>query len=535
LAFIIHNSMSLVQNSDVLYTFAMLRLRLPNQQEVSVPKQMLVGRGEDCDLVLSDPSVSSRHALLESESGKLFVTDLGSTNGTFLSDQAVSTRTEVGAGMVLRFGTLEVAVLGIVPSPIQPAMAQKPAVAGRTVALDRAAPIALCLPNGSEVALFDGISLGRDPSNTIAFAGDSKTSSNHARLEVRGQEFWLHDLQSRNGIWVNGKKIKQAVRINHNDTIVIGAQTLRVREAGAALSSPHSRPQTTGFWATLLVVGLLGAGLWAWTQNLFEQNRQDLLQAQARAKAAEEATQKAISATQNQLEQSRQAIAQAEARAREAQAAANKAAEEAAKKAANSAGRNLEAESRAKQASVLVLSQYGSGSGTLISAKGLVLTNHHVVAEGSSLANAVEIRLNLKDPEAKPDSRFPATVLKADAELDAALLQIQSDRTWVFVPLGDSDKLRSGLELAVIGFPGVGGTTQTFTRGNVAGFESDLGLERGWIKTDANISPGNSGGTAINAAGDLIGVPTGVQVEQRTLGRIGKIRPINALKTFIGR
>jgi pSer/pThr/pTyr-binding forkhead associated (FHA) protein/S1-C subfamily serine protease len=520
--------MSVMQSRAWCTLFAMLRLRLPNGQEIPVTRQMLVGRGQDCDLVLSDPSVSSRHALLESESDRLFITDLGSTNGTFVADEPIHARLEVGAGAKLRFGTLEVAVLGAIPNPVQHPIVHKPAMAGRTVALDRSAPAALCLPNGSEMDVVDGMGLGRDPSNGIAFAADPKTSANHARLEVRGQEIWLHDLQSRNGTWVNGKKIRQPVRLSHNDTVMIGAQTLRLRVGGAALSTPHSRPQTGGFWAMLLLVGVLSLGLWAWTQNLFEQNRQDLLQAEARAKAAE-------AATQSQLEQSRQAIAQAEARAKDAEAAAKKAAEEAARQGRSPAGRNLAAEARAKQASVLVLSSYGSGSGTLISSSGLVLTNHHVVAEGSNLADAVEVRLNLKDPEAKPDSRFSATVLKADAELDAALLQIQSNRTWVFVPLGDSDKLRSGLEVAVIGFPGVGGTTQTFTRGNVAGFEPDLGLERGWIKTDANISPGNSGGTAINAAGELIGVPTGVQVEQRTLGRIGKVRPINALKSFIGR
>jgi pSer/pThr/pTyr-binding forkhead associated (FHA) protein/S1-C subfamily serine protease len=510
----------------------MLRLRLPNGQEIPIAKQMLVGRAEECDLVLPDPSVSSRHALLEYEGG-LFVTDLGSTNGTFVAGQPITARLEVGAGAGLRFGTVDVEVVGAIPPKVvTPPIA---ATAPRTVALDRQAPISLCLPNGSEVALSHGMTIGRDPSNSVAFAADPKTSSHHARLEVRGAEIWLHDLGSRNGTWVDGKKIKQPVRLSHNDTVVIGAQTLRVRVGGADLNAPHSRPQTGGFWAMLLIVGLLAGGLGLWTQNQLEQSRQALLLADARAKAAEAATQQALAATQSQLAQSQQAIAQAQARAKAAEDAAKKAAEDAAQQNRSVAGRNATAEARAKQASVLILSNYGSGSGTLISANGLVLTNHHVVAEGSQLADVVEVRLNLKNPEAKPDSRFRAVVLKADAELDAALLQIQSDRTWTFAPLGDSDKLRSGLEVAVIGFPGVGGATQTFTRGNVAGFEPDLGLERGWIKTDANISPGNSGGTAINAAGELIGVPTGVQVEQRTLGRIGRVRPINALKKFIGK
>lgn len=513
--------MSVVLYAACCRLATMLRLRFTDGREIPISQKMLVGRALDCDLVLQDPSVSSRHALLENSTGRLFVTDLGSTNGTFVAGQLVAGRSEVGAGVALRFGTLELEVLGAMPVVPAPA-------GGRTVALERSAPISLCLPNGSEMALFDGLSIGRDPSNTIAFATDSKTSANHARLELRGQAVWLHDLQSRNGTWVNGKKIKQAVELLHNATVVIGTQTLRVRVAGEALSAPQSRPQTAGFWAMLMLVSVLGGGFWLWTQNQFEQNRLSLEAEKARADAAQ-------ASTQTQLEQSRQAVLAAQQRAAAAEAAAKKAAEEAARQARAAQGRNLSAETRAKQASVLIQSNFGSGSGTIIAVGGLVFTNHHVVAQKSAVADVVEVWLNLKDPEAKPDSRFPATVLRADEELDAALLQIQTSRTWVFLPLGDSDKLRSGDAIAVLGFPGVGGVTQTFTRGNVAGFEADLGLERGWVKTDANISPGNSGGTAINSAGELIGVPTGVQVEQRTLGRIGKIRPINALKTFIGK
>ncbi|MFN3267021.1 MAG: FHA domain-containing protein [Deinococcales bacterium] len=73
----------------------MLRLRFADGREVPVSQQMLVGRAQDCDLVLLDPSVSSRHALLEYSAGQLFVTDLGSTNGTFVAGQPVSGRVQV--------------------------------------------------------------------------------------------------------------------------------------------------------------------------------------------------------------------------------------------------------------------------------------------------------------------------------------------------------------------------------------------------------------------------------------------------------
>ncbi len=61
-----------------------------------------------------------------------------------------------------------------------------------------------------------------------------------------------------------------------------------------------------------------------------------------------------------------------------------------------------------------------------------------------------------------------------------------------------------------IGNPGLGGDTPTLTRGTVSGFllDDENNLPQGWIKTDAEINPGNSGGMAINANGELIGVPT---------------------------
>jgi hypothetical protein len=64
--------------------------------------------------------------------------------------------------------------------------------------------------------------------------------------------------------------------------------------------------------------------------------------------------------------------------------------------------------------------------------------------------------------------------------------------------------------LSIFGFPGIGGETVTFTSGNVSGFssESKLRYPRAWIKTDATISGGNSGGTALNDDGYLVGIPT---------------------------
>jgi S1-C subfamily serine protease len=104
-----------------------------------------------------------------------------------------------------------------------------------------------------------------------------------------------------------------------------------------------------------------------------------------------------------------------------------------------------------------------------------------------------------------------------------AVLRITSDLTGKevdpstlnlpFIELGDSDRVEIEDALRIYGYPSIGGSTITFTRGSVSGFDSEPGVRgRAWIKTDATISGGNSGGTALNDAGQLVGVPTQASV-----------------------
>ena len=78
-----------------------------------------------------------------------------------------------------------------------------------------------------------------------------------------------------------------------------------------------------------------------------------------------------------------------------------------------------------------------------------------------------------------------------------------------YTGLGDSDSLEVGDQINIFGYPGIGGETITFTSGNVSGFTHESGVQgRAWIKTDATIAGGNSGGTAVDEDGLLVGVPT---------------------------
>jgi serine protease Do len=163
------------------------------------------------------------------------------------------------------------------------------------------------------------------------------------------------------------------------------------------------------------------------------------------------------------------------------------------------------------------------GSGTIISSMGMILTNAHVASPASQGEPDIEpdaLVIGLVVQEDKPPVfSYIAKVKAVDGFLDLAVIQISStlDGTNVdpnslnlpFVKLGNSDDLHVGDPIDVIGFPVIGGETITFTTGNVSGFTQEAGLgDRAWIKTDAAISGGNSGGLGASAAGFIIGVPT---------------------------
>lgn len=188
----------------------------------------------------------------------------------------------------------------------------------------------------------------------------------------------------------------------------------------------------------------------------------------------------------------------------------------------------------------------GNGSGTIVSRDGFLITNNHVVSDEESGEVSSDglfpIGVNLKGGDAPPTVRYIAKVINRSTDWDLALLQIvqnadgtplSKDTVFPFLPLGDSNLIELDDTIRVIGFPGLGGSSVTLTRGVVSGFENE-GDTRTLIKTDTEISPGNSGGTALNDKGELVGIPTSIQFNQT--GKIGHVRPINIFKsTFNGK
>lgn len=168
------------------------------------------------------------------------------------------------------------------------------------------------------------------------------------------------------------------------------------------------------------------------------------------------------------------------------------------------------------------MSSAWTGSGTIVHPQGIILTNCHVAnpsAMGmrSQTADRLAIAITERSDRAPAISYF-ADLVNYEPSLDLAVLRIIADArgrrvgdlNLPSVPIGDSDQLELGHKLAILGYPGIGGETVTFTSGNVSGFTSERGVRdhRAWIKTDATISGGNSGGTAVNDSGHLVGIPT---------------------------
>jgi serine protease Do len=143
----------------------------------------------------------------------------------------------------------------------------------------------------------------------------------------------------------------------------------------------------------------------------------------------------------------------------------------------------------------------GEASGVIL-AEGLVITNHHVIA------NATEITVTFEDGETAE-----ASVLGSDADLDLAVLSVPTgDRPAIEV--GTSSSLQLGETVVALGYPlGLGITA---TAGIVSGLDRSIdvtgpnGVEHldGLLQTDAAINSGNSGGPLIDSSGALVGINT---------------------------
>ena len=158
--------------------------------------------------------------------------------------------------------------------------------------------------------------------------------------------------------------------------------------------------------------------------------------------------------------------------------------------------------------------QSEEGSGIVLSADGLILTNNHVVAASKPPAGAPPAKTTVTFSDGKT---APFTVVGTDPTSDIAVVRVQGVSGLSPIAIGSSADLRVGQPVVAIGSPlGLAGTVTTgivsalnrpvSTTGEAGNQNSVLDA----IQTDAAINPGNSGGALVNMAGQLVGVNSAI-------------------------
>ena len=167
--------------------------------------------------------------------------------------------------------------------------------------------------------------------------------------------------------------------------------------------------------------------------------------------------------------------------------------------------------------------QRGQGSGVIFDAKGLLLTNAHVVEGAETLS------VELTDGR-----RVTGSVVGTDSLTDLAVVRLDGEGPWPTAVLGDSDRLRVGDWAIAVGNPF--GLENTVTMGIISNLNrnvSQLGISGkrlDLIQTDAAINPGNSGGPLLNADGEVVGINT--LVRSGPGAGLGFAIPINRAQTI---
>ncbi len=163
----------------------------------------------------------------------------------------------------------------------------------------------------------------------------------------------------------------------------------------------------------------------------------------------------------------------------------------------------------------------GEGSGAIVTADGLVLTNFHVIN------GATKIEVALVDGRT-----MQAKVVGADPESDLAVLRVEGQNLPV-IPLGNSDGLQVGDVVLAMGNPF--GISNTVTMGIVSALSrkrvSETNPFEDFIQTDAAINPGNSGGPLVNSAGELVGINTAIFTRTGSTAGIGFSIPSNLVRS----
>jgi serine protease Do len=149
------------------------------------------------------------------------------------------------------------------------------------------------------------------------------------------------------------------------------------------------------------------------------------------------------------------------------------------------------------------------GSGVIVDATGVVVTNQHVIVGGDT------IRVQLSD-----NREFEARLVGGDSDFDLAVLRIQDSGRLPFIPIGNDDSILIGETVIAIGNPY--GLDHTVTTGVISArgrtLQTGDQVYQDIVQTDASINPGNSGGPLLDIRGRLLGINTAIHRNAQGIG-----------------
>ncbi|MFZ0961055.1 MAG: Do family serine endopeptidase [Terriglobia bacterium] len=173
--------------------------------------------------------------------------------------------------------------------------------------------------------------------------------------------------------------------------------------------------------------------------------------------------------------------------------------------------------------------QESLGSGVILDKTGYILTNYHVITQGSEDKPVDRITVSLHGD----DDKYKARVVGSDKWTDLAVIKIDAGKALQASELGDSDSMRVGDWVLAIGSPF--GYDSTVTAGIVSAKGRDIeggtqGQFKRFLQTDAAINPGNSGGPLVNLAGQVIGINTAIATRRGSYAGVGFAIPSNTAR-----
>ncbi|MFN8634857.1 MAG: trypsin-like peptidase domain-containing protein [Chloroflexota bacterium] len=496
-----------------------------NGTRYPVPEQGLrIGRAPENDLVLSDPNISRQHLVVWSTPRGTFLRDLGSQNGTYIAGRRVGSESEpVPSGAQVRIGVTDLQI-EVIQAPGQNGgvpvgggyagaggYAGDGGYAGAGLGERPGSPYG---PGPSASPYGDGGQAGAaSPNGAPAYGGSSAYGGGYGGGAAQGGGYAPQYAPQRRSGGNTGLIIGGVV--GFVILAMVGTAFLVMRavdDKPAATPTPTVRPVAAVATATTAPT--------------------------AAPKPTEPPAKPTAAPPPTPVPKPTEPPAKPTAPPQPTEAP-------------KPAGGRDPAFVRALNASVRVIVPTGPtsasiGSGSIFTSKGHILTNFHVVSDETTgkLVNGGN-NVIIAVPPAEGENAQPkyrAKVADFDPKLDLAVIQLlamadgaplPADLGLTPIPIGSSKSVNIGDTIIIIGFPGLGGSSLTVTRGIHSGISRLSDDPGSFIKTDTEINRGNSGGTAINAAGELIGIPTAGRIDKEATGKIGLVRPIDEAKPLL--